>query len=145
VLVDGSIPVVMRLSATSRVLAHRRPGRRRHARDARRRGGGPPRAATIRFELSEPAHVTLSVERARRGRRAVDGECRPRVRRGRRCTHWVAARTIEHDGAAGANAALLRARGLPRGRYRIRVNAVDGVGNASVERALSLRVVRGRR
>jgi hypothetical protein len=132
VLVDGAIPVINRLSTTSRVLALRR-GR-----------GGPPRAATVRFELSEPAQVTLSVERARRGRRALDGQCRVRARRGRRCTRWVPERTLEHEGAAGANAVLVRARGLHAGRHRIVLNAVDAVGNASSERSLRLGVVRGR-
>jgi sugar lactone lactonase YvrE len=130
VFVDGAIPVITRLWTTSRVLAVRR---------------GRPRAATIRFTLSEPARVTLAVQRARRGRLALDGECRVRASRGRRCTRWVTKRTIEHTGAAGANAVLIRARGLRQGRHRIVLTAVDAVGNASVERSLPLRVVRSRR
>jgi hypothetical protein len=122
------------------------PGARdARATDRRRkapRGGRPPSATTIRFNLSEPAAVRVAVERARRGRRTAPGkQCRPRPRRGRRCIVWKQKRLLTHDGAAGANAIRLRARGLPQGRYRLVLTAQDGVGNMSAERRLGLRVV----
>ena len=145
VLVDGAIPVISGLRGGARVLAVGPGARGARATDRRRkapRGGGPPSATTIRFNLSEPAAVRLAVERARRGRRAApDKQCRPGARRGRRCIMWTQKRLLTHDGAAGANAIRLHARGLRQGRYRLVLTAQDGVGNMSAERRLGLRVV----
>jgi sugar lactone lactonase YvrE len=136
--VDGAVPVIGGLRSSARVLGVRRRPRRGVAAAIRR----PPRAATIRFELSEPAGVTLAVERARAGRRTRDGRCRPRARRGRRCLVWSSKREIARLGAAGPNRIRLRARGLRPGRHRIRLSAVDAVGNPAATRSLPLRVVR---
>jgi hypothetical protein len=141
VTVDGAAPVIGHLRRGARVLGVKRPSRRPRPRAAapRRR---PPRATTIRFSLTEPATVTLAVDRARRGRRPVAGEpCRVRARTGRRCLRWSRKRTIDHAGAAGENAIRLRARGLRPGLYRLVLSAVDGVGNASAPRLAPLRVV----
>jgi DNA-binding beta-propeller fold protein YncE len=151
VTVDGAAPVIGHLRRGAKVLGVKRPSRR----PPRRSGGKepprpraaaprrrPPRATTIRFSLTEPAAVTLAVDRARRGRRPVSGEpCRVRARTGRRCLRWSRKRTIDHAGAAGENAIRLRARGLRPGLYRLVLSAVDGVGNASVPRLAPLRVV----
>jgi sugar lactone lactonase YvrE len=122
--------------------------RGRHA--ARPRNSGreerrPPRATTISFELSEPAGVSLAIERARAGRRSAEGPCRTRARKGRRCFVWRQARLVESPGAAGRNEVRLAARGLRPGRHRIQLSAVDAVGNRSARRSLPLRVVRLRR
>jgi sugar lactone lactonase YvrE len=150
VLVDGAAPLITGLRSGARVLGVRQPARSRGERRGDRTGHGPararrrpPRATTIRFNLSEPATVTLVVERARRGRRTQAGApCRVRARRGRRCVRWSPTRLVRHGGGAGANAVLLRARGLRPGRYRLLLRAVDGVGNASAQRRLPLRIVR---
>jgi DNA-binding beta-propeller fold protein YncE len=141
VQVDGAMPVISNLRRGSRVLG---VGRRRHrgraAAGPRRR---PPRATTIRFNLSEPAAVSLAVDRALRGRRPVAGSpCRVRARTGRRCVRWFRRRELNHAGVAGPNAIRLRARGLRPGFYRLVLTAVDAVGNPSAPRMLSLRVVR---
>jgi DNA-binding beta-propeller fold protein YncE len=142
VLVDGAIPVITQLKVGSRVLGVGPVPR--GARAAARKG--PPRATTIRFNLSEPARVSLAVQRAHRGRRAARGRpCRLAARRGRRCVVWRSKRLLSHDGAAGANAIRLRAHGLRPGRYRLVLTAVDAVGNPSAERRLPLRIVRLRR
>ena len=86
--------------------------------------------------------MTLSIERARTGRRARGGPCRPRARRGRRCLVWSQVRRLTAPAAAGPNAIRLRARGLRPGRHRLWLSAEDGVGNDSVPRSLRLRVVR---
>jgi DNA-binding beta-propeller fold protein YncE len=135
----------------------RRPGARRPRADAPRpratgerpraptaapRRRPPPLATTVRFTLTEPAAVTLALDRARRGRRpATTAPCNLRARRGRHCTIWSRARSISHAGAAGENAIRLRSRGLRPGLYRLVLNAVDGVGNASAPRMAPLRVV----
>jgi hypothetical protein len=139
--VDGAMPVISDLRRGSRVLGVER--RRRRGRASARPQRRPPRATTIRFNLSEPATVTLAVDRARRGRRPVPGSpCRVRARTGRRCVRWFRRRELHHAGAAGSNAIRLRARGLRPGFYRLVLTAVDGVGNPSAPRMLALRVVR---
>jgi hypothetical protein len=95
----------------------------------------------VRFDLSEPASVIATLERARSGRRAADGSCRLRARRGRRCIRWTTVRLLGHSGPAGPNAIRVRARGLRPGRHRLMLGAVDAVGNPSARRSLPLRVV----
>jgi sugar lactone lactonase YvrE len=142
IAVDGAAPVIGHLRRGARVLGVKRPSRRPRPRAAAPRRRPPPRATTIRFSLTEPAAVTLAVDRARRGRRPVAGEpCRVRARTGRHCLRWSRKRAIEHAGAAGENAIRLRARGLRPGLYRLVFSAVDGVGNASAPRLAPLRVV----
>jgi hypothetical protein len=153
VMVDGAAPVIGHLRRGARVLSvKRRPtrkrphGQRRPPRPGakRRHGAGPPPlATTVRFTLTEPAGVTLAVDRARRGRRPIGatGPCDLRARTGRHCLIWSRARTITHAGAPGENAIRLRSRGLRPGLYRLVLNAVDGVGNPSAARMAPLRVV----
>jgi hypothetical protein len=147
VMVDGAAPVIGHLRRGASVLAVKQPARKRPRANAGQRSPGarrppPPRATTVRFSLTEPAAVTLGVDRARRGRRlAVNGPCDLRARTGRHCVSWSPARSIDHAGAAGENAIRLRARGLHPGLYRLVLSAVDGVGNASAPRMAPLRVV----
>jgi PKD domain-containing protein len=162
VMVDGAAPVIGNLRRGARVLSVKRRGRRvRRQGQARPRRPGakrprasgerppaaprrrpPPRATTIRFTLTEHAAVTLAVDRASRGRRpAPTAPCDRRARTGRRCLIWSRARSIGHAGAAGENAIRLSARGLRPGRFRLVLNAVDGVGNPSAPRTEPLRVV----
>lgn len=137
--VDGAVPTITRVRAGSRVLGVGPRGGAAAAGQRRR----APRATTLRFNLSEPAAVRLSVQRARRGRRAAPGaRCRVRARRGRRCVRWSQKRLVRHAGAAGANALRVRARGLRPGRHRLVLSAADAVGNSAVPRVLPLRVVR---
>jgi sugar lactone lactonase YvrE len=130
--VDGRMPVITGLRV-ARVLGLRPAGR-----------ATPPRSSRLRFRLSEVADVTVGLDRARAGRRGR-GRCRPKAKRGRRCTTYTRARTIRRAARVGENAIPLRARGLKPGRYRITMRAVDGVGNRSAPRRLSIRVVRHRR
>ena len=138
--VDGSLPMVTRLRSAARVLAV--PARRKRARGSAARAARPPSSTSIRFRLSEAASVRLTVERARSGRRARGGPCRPKAKRGRRCTAWSRVRLIKRSGRAGENAIALRARGLTPGSFRVVLAAVDEVGNRSPRRTLALRVVR---
>jgi len=143
IMVDGAMPVIGHLRRGARVLGvKRQPRRARKRRAAASLRRPPPRATTIRFSLTEPAAVTLAVDRARRGRRPVaNGPCRVRARTGRRCLRWTRERVINHAGAAGENGIRLRARGLRPGFHRLVLSAVDGVGNASAPRLAPLRVV----
>jgi DNA-binding beta-propeller fold protein YncE len=133
--VDGSIPVITGLRAGARVLGV--PGRR-----GGRAAATPPRATSLRFSLSEAATVKLAIRRARAGRRVPGGACRPRAKRGRRCTRLSLRRTITHAGKPGANRIRIRARGLRPGSYRVVLSPTDLVGNEGVSRTVKLRVVR---
>jgi hypothetical protein len=154
VMVDGANPVIGHLRPGARVLSVKRPARphkrrharapskRRHVRAAAPKRRPPPRATTVRFTLTEPAAVTFAVDRARRGRRSSPtARCKLRARTGRRCLIWSRVRSIDHAGAAGENAIRLRSRGLRPGMFRLVLNAVDGVGNASAPRMAPFRVV----
>jgi DNA-binding beta-propeller fold protein YncE len=131
--VDGRMPVITGLRL-ARVLGLRTPR-------TAGKGSTPPAASHLRFRLSEAATVTVAMDRARAGRRS-GGRCRPKAKRGRRCTSYSRARTLRRAGIAGENAIALRARGLRPGRYRITVSAVDAVGNRSAPRRLSMRIVK---
>ena len=95
------------------------------------------------FRLSVPAEALFKVQRRLPGRR-VRGRCvkpRPRNRRARRCTRWVARKgSFNVTGVAGENrfrfTGRLRGRKLPPGRYRL-------VGTAAGSRkTASFRIVR---
>jgi sugar lactone lactonase YvrE len=121
--VDGTMPVVTQLTAATLTLR-------------------VPRSTTIRFRLSEPATVTLTLDKARPGRRLRGAACSRRAKSGRRCTVWVHSRTIRRKVHTGENGILLRARSLKPGHFRVVLKAVDEVGHRSLSRALRLRVVR---
>jgi subtilisin-like proprotein convertase family protein len=76
--------------------------------------GRTARGTTIRFSLSEPASVSLKIQR-KTGQR------------------FVTAGTLRHAGRAGANrvrfTGRIRRRALRRGRYRLIVGAIDAAGN----------------
>jgi hypothetical protein len=139
--VDGSRPALTGLRALTNVLGVPGRGARAHRRAGAARAR-PPRATAVRFRLSEAATVTLAVNRARGGHRPKGKPCRLHAKRGRPCTVWSRARTIERSLRAGGNGITVRARGLKPGRYRLVLTAADKAGNRSPRRALGLRVVR---
>jgi hypothetical protein len=103
----------------------------------------------LRYTLSEPARVRVTVERRRRGRR-MGGRCvapTRRLRHRRHCVRVVPARPrLTLLGRVGRNTARIVTRRGPRllapGRYRLRLVATDAARNRSRERRLLLRVVR---
>ena len=86
-----------------------------------RRGTRPRLALT----LSEDATVVVGVRRVLTARTAT-----------------AAMPAIRLQGKKGVNRFALKLRGLRRGRYRLRVVAVDGAGNESSVRTATLRVAR---
>jgi len=120
--VDGSQPVLTRLSASKRKLTL-------------------GRSAKIRYRLSEAAIVSLTVRKAHTGRR-VRGSCSRTAKVGRRCTLLIRARTVRRSGHKGENTIVLRSRGLKPGRFKVTLTAVDEVGHRSLSRGLWLRVVK---
>jgi DNA-binding beta-propeller fold protein YncE len=138
--VDGSRPVLTGLRTLTRVIGV--PARRHRSRRSTAARPTPPRSTTLGFRLSEPATVTLALDRARAGRRPKGKACSPRAKRGRRCRAWSRARTISRSFSGGEHGITVRARGLRPGRYRTVLSATDRVGNKSPRRTLGLRVVR---
>jgi hypothetical protein len=100
----------------------------------------------VSYKLSEPATVTLSVQRASAGRRA-GGRCvKPKRsnRRAKRCTRY---RTLtgrfKHRGTTGKNtfrfSGRLRNRKLAPGHYRLNAIATDAAANNSRPNAAAFR------
>lgn len=92
------------------------------------------RALALRLTLSEPAALTVTVQRAVKGRRK-GRRCVPGRRTGKRCTAFKRVAVLKVAGKAGANRIALPRRKLARpGRHRIVVRAVDPAGNAASAR-----------
>jgi virginiamycin B lyase len=109
-----------------------------------RRGG----TIRIRYTLSEPASVTLTVARAVGGRK-VGGRCVKAKRSNRnrkRCTRFVKAKpTIRQaDRKAGQNRVSLTARMRP-GPYRLSLTARDLAGNRSAQLSTRIEVLSKRK
>jgi hypothetical protein len=107
------------------------------------------RGTRVPLTLSEPASLTLGVERRRPGRR-VGGRCRPVTRRNaarRKCVRFVRVGTLRRADRTGdvsiAFSGRLGSRAIARGRYRFRIVAADAAGNRSAAVKLAFRVVRG--
>ncbi|MEA2440929.1 MAG: large repetitive protein [Thermoleophilaceae bacterium] len=105
--------------------------------------------AVVRYRLSEPARLTLTVERRAAGRK-VGKRCRKPSRGNRtrkRCTRWVRERgSFTHAGVAGQNrfkfTGRLRNRKLKPGSYRLVAVATDSAGNRSPAKRRTFRIVR---
>jgi hypothetical protein len=111
--------------------------------------GRAPGGTTFRFTLSEPARVTIVLERALPGRRAGRRCIKPSQanRRRAKCTRWVKVTSLRVDGKRGGNALAFSGRvgrrALGAGRFRARFGARDAAGNLARERIVGLRVLRG--
>jgi hypothetical protein len=90
-----------------------------------------PRGTTFRFHLSEPAQVTISIERRSRGRRH----------------RYVRVGTLRRTASAGTSAVRFTGRfgrrALRRGGYRSILTAVDAAGARSAAQTAAFRIVAG--
>lgn len=115
---DGIAPALGRVTLAPAKFAVARGGT---AVSAARRG------TAVRYSLSEPATVTLRIERLVKGKRRTAG-------------------ALRRTGAAGANrvrfSGRIGRRALRPGRYRLTVRATDAAGNRSAARSATFRVVR---
>jgi hypothetical protein len=110
------------------------------------------RGTRFRYTLSEPARVTITIERVLPGRvrgRGARRKCvKPtaRNRSARRCKRYRRATRLVAEEQAGrqstAFSGRVRGRALRRGRYRARLVATDALGARSAERRIALRIVR---
>jgi hypothetical protein len=114
------------------------------------------RGTIFRYLLSEPATVTIAIERRARGRRARArargvARCAKPTRRnvkGKPCIRWLRAGTLKSVERAGSQrtpfSGRLKGRALKPGRYRARVVAKDGGGSRSRESRVAFKIVRAR-
>jgi hypothetical protein len=83
------------------------------------------------LRLSEPARVTLTIERLRIGRRSA-GTCRATTRGNRRRPRCLIARRVALlNATAGTTERAITLPKLAAGAHRVRVVAIDAAGNAS--------------
>jgi acid phosphatase type 7 len=108
------------------------------------------RGATLRYELSEAASVTVTVRRRSAGRK-VAGKCRRPTRANRRrpaCIRLRRVGRLSYPGVTGHNArrftGRLGRRALKRGRYQASFVAVDAAGNRSTPKSVGFTIVRRR-
>jgi hypothetical protein len=146
-------PVVSAFGMTNRVFAPvggPRGGKGRAASVSARR---VKRGTRFTFTLSEPARVTIAIERKARGRKAGPGRrarCvkpTPANRKARRCVRFLKVGALSAQAQAGRQSlrfsGRLRGKPLKPGGYRATIVAVDSAGQASDPRRVSFRVVRG--
>ena len=126
---DRTAPVLSHVSLFPTRLRLRRA--RRRIRPPAFTGRHLPRPVLVRFRLSEPATVTLRLERLVRGRWAHVRTLTSRRRAGRSVL-----RLSTHFRRAG------KRRALKLGRYRVRLRARDAVGNRSRRVTRGFKVVR---
>ena len=101
------------------------------------------------FTLSEPATVTLALQKAAKGQRA-GGRCRKptkALRKRKPCTRYVATGKLTRAGlAAGAQrvafSGRIGRRALRPGRHGAVLRATDAAGNRSARTRLAFRIVR---
>jgi hypothetical protein len=108
-----------------------------------------PLGTTFRYSLSERARVTITIERARPGRRVGRRCVRPTRsnRRRRRCTRYVraGALTRRNQGPGRVRTRFsgrIGRRKLAPGRYRATLGATDAAGNRAAVRRVSFTIVR---
>jgi hypothetical protein len=106
------------------------------------------RGTRFRYNLSEPAGVTVKIQRARAGRTQL-GKCvRPtaQLRHAKRCTRYHTVGTLTRNGKKGANSTAFTGRigrrALRPGSYRALIRATDAAGNRSAPKATRLRVAK---
>jgi hypothetical protein len=110
------------------------------------------RGTRFRYTLSEPARVTITIERVLPGRvrgRGARRKCvKPtaRNRKARRCKRYRRVTRLVAEEQAGrqstAFSGRVKKRALRRGPYRARLVATDAAGARSAERRIALRIVR---
>jgi hypothetical protein len=138
---DTVAPLVSRFRATPALFAVARAGTPLAARVGR--------GTRFRFTLSEPARVTVKIQRALPGRRA-SGRCvrpRPQLSKAPRCVRYRTAGALARSARRGANtirfSGRLGKRALRPGAHQAVVTATDAAGNRSALRTARFRVARG--
>jgi hypothetical protein len=149
-------PRLGKVSMTNTVFAPEQAHASATAAAPNRARGRVKRGTIFRYLLSEPATVTIAIERRARGRRARTrargvGRCLKPSRRnakGKPCIRWLAVGLLKASEQAGSQGTpftgRFKGRALKPGRYRARVVAKDGAGARSRESRAGFRIVRAR-
>jgi hypothetical protein len=146
-------PAISAFGMTNRVFAPVGGPKGAKGRAASASAGKVKRGTRFTFTLSEPAQVTITIERKAKGRKAGQGRrarCvkpSPANRKAPRCVLFVKAGSLSTQAQAGRQSlrfsGKLRGKPLKPGTYRATIVAVDAAGQASDPRRVSFRVVRG--
>jgi hypothetical protein len=146
-------PAISAFGMTNRVFAPAGGPKGGKGRPARSSAKRPKRGTRFTFTLSEPAQVTITIERKAKGRKAGRGRTArcvkptPANRKARRCVRFLKAGSLSAQAQAGSQSlrfsGRLRGKALKPGGYRATIVAVDAAGQASDPRRVSFRVVRG--
>lgn len=146
-------PAVSAFGMTNRVFAPTGGPKGRKGRPALTSARRVKRGTRFTFALSEPARVTIAIERMEKGRKAGPGRSSrcvkqtPANRKAPRCVRFLRAGSLSSQAQAGRQSlrfsGRLRGKPLKPGGYRATIVAVDAAGQASDPRRVSFRVVRG--
>jgi CSLREA domain-containing protein len=138
---DTTPPVLSAVSMTNRTFAVSAAPTALSAKKAKR-------GTAFRYTLSEPATVTITVQKRGKGRKQGT-RCVKQTRKNARakaCTRFTRVGVLTRASAAGANTVLFSGRlgtkALKPGRYRAVLLAKDAAGNRSKTASLSFRVVK---
>jgi streptogramin lyase len=107
-----------------------------------------PRGSKFKYGLSEPATVTIAIQRPTVGRK-VGGKCKKKTRgnrKRRKCIFYKTVGTLTRKAAQGSDAnaftGRIGSRKLKRGKYRAAATAKDAAGNSSVPSNAPFTIVR---
>jgi hypothetical protein len=141
-VIDKTAPVVSDASFSNTAFFVDKAGQ------AARTSRSAPKGTVLRFKLSEPAAVTVTIERAAKGRK-VKGKCAKATHRNRkrkRCALYKQSGSFKLAGQAGPNektfSGKVGGKSLRRGSYRATLVATDTAGNKSKAAELRFSIVR---
>jgi hypothetical protein len=106
------------------------------------------KGAKFAWRLSEPAQVTLVIERSQPGRRKGRRCVKPtrKLRKAKKCARWVPDGTLKRRAVAGKGGTAFTGRigrkALKPGKHRARITATDAAGNKSAQRIVTFTIVR---
>lgn len=110
---------------------------------------GVARGTTFRYDLSKKAEVFFFFDRGVKGR-VVGGHCRRQTRTNRHhrpCPFYVHSGSFKQAGADGANVKRFSGRigklTFKPGHYKVKLVAVDSMGNPSPGKTLRFTLLRG--
>jgi hypothetical protein len=145
----NSAPALSSLSMSNKVFAPVRKGGHITAKKKRK----VKRGTRFRYKLSEPAKVSIVIERKLKGRTRGKGKKRKCVkptkknRKAKRCTRYKRVTTLRATRKAGKQSTAftgrVKGKALKPGKYRARLRATDSQGAKSKERRLAFHIVHG--
>ena len=142
---DTELPIVGEVSMLRRTFA---VGRASTPVAARRKAKKPKKGSAFRFSSSEPASVSILVQRQVKGRKSKKKcvKATKRNRRAKSCKRYVKAGELSRRAARGPNTVPFSGRigkkALKPGSYRATLVATDEAGNKSLPARISFKIVR---